>query len=82
MTVMLRFGSDQTDPKRPRSKLWSVAGKQSEDWLETNILINLVDNKIPFQIEIRPSEILDSRGHMYLDDFRFINCGESRVFLS
>ena len=72
----MRYGTEeQPDELRRHTKLWSLAGHQDDDWMQAEILLHLVDDGVPFQMEIRPTEIFANNGHMHFDDINFLNCG-------
>lgn len=75
LTIQMSFGSKQHETGRPHTKLWSMKGFQNENWLNAEIIIPLVNDGIPFQIEFRISEITYSRGNVFIDDLKFLSCG-------
>jgi len=73
-TVVLVHGEDQNSRSRPYTTLWSEFGHQGDEWVNVKIVVPLRNDGVPFQVEIRASEIADARGNAYIDDIKFDQC--------
>lgn len=72
-SIFVKYGSDQDNKDRDYSIIWSKAGYQSDNWMQASILLNLREDT-PFQIEFRVLEILQGKGIIYIDNWKFLNC--------
>lgn len=74
LQVNFIVGSDATNPRRPMLLQWTLHGHQSEDWQTARVMLNLNVNVV-FEIEIRVTDIEESRGDVSIDDVAFHRCG-------
>ena len=68
------LGANQAEKNRPIIPQWTVSGHQSDDWIETTLLLNVRTE--PFQVEIRLLDGIDSRADVEIDDIAFSSCGK------
>ncbi|CAK8687841.1 unnamed protein product [Clavelina lepadiformis] len=73
LNVNLVLGADTDDQFRPLKPQFSVIGHQSDDWMVARLPLNLQPG-IPFQVEIRLSDIEESRADVNIDDIFFHDC--------
>lgn len=74
--MWMMYGDNQTDKNRLHTKLWSAVGHQSDNWITTDINLNIKADNHTFQIEIKVLEIESGHGDVLIDSIVFKKCGK------
>lgn len=74
LSINIVVGSDVSNLLRPTISQWSVNGNQNDTWVLASVPVNI--RSVPFQFEVRVTEVKDSKTDVFVDDLTFTGCGE------